>query len=196
MFNVLASSLSAYFNLDGGHLNRYLQRKEAVTKSICEELILHDQILVPTQDYLTACGLTLILGEHNLISILEADRLRFLRLRGAFGYVRGTGPDGALVAYGDPDLSKPQDSDIESSIEAGLNVINSQIKDRQKLKTLLAQQSTPLELPEIVESIKHDSYADLKGTALWHETYELANKDWLALPGMEEMKVRVLEPVW
>jgi len=108
--------------------------------------------------------------------------------------VRGTGPDGTLVAFGDPDLSRPQDSDIEASIEAGLSVIDAKINDKQKLRTLFAQQSIPLELPEIVGSIKYDSYADLKGTTSWRDSYELSNIDLLALPGMEEMQVRVLGP--
>ncbi len=94
MFKVLAGNLSATFNLDGGHLQRYLQRKEAITKSLCEEIILHDQIIIPTHDYLTACGIFLLLGEKNFISLLHSEKIRFLRLRGVFGYVRGTGRDG------------------------------------------------------------------------------------------------------
>ncbi len=73
-------------------------------------------------------------------------------------------------------------------------MIASKINEKRKLQTLLVQQSTPLELSEIVESIKHDSYEDLKGTALWKDTYELPNKDLLALPGMGQMEVRLLGP--
>jgi len=95
MSKVLSGDLSATFNIDGRHLNRYLGRKTSIAKSLCDYLLLHDQILIPTQDYLTAAGLVRILGEHNVISLLEEGRLSFIRLRGAYGYVRGTGPDGS-----------------------------------------------------------------------------------------------------
>lgn len=60
-FKILSGNLSAIFNLDGQHLERFLARKKIVLKSLFEELVLHNQILVPIQDYLTACGLTLLL---------------------------------------------------------------------------------------------------------------------------------------
>ena len=126
MFKVLAGNLSAIFNLDGKHLGRYLQKKEIIISSIYEDLILHDQIFIPTQDYLTACGLILVLGERNFISLLEDKRIHFLRLSGAFGYVKGTGVDGTLRTFVDPNSKRPQDSSIEESIKVGLSVISTQ----------------------------------------------------------------------
>jgi len=81
--------LTATFNLDGKHLSRHLERGDELLNVLCDDLILHDRILIPTQDYLTACGLIILLGEDNLISLLESDQINFLRLRGAFGYIRG-----------------------------------------------------------------------------------------------------------
>src|SRR5688572_20489071 len=97
MFKALAGSISATFNLDGNHLDRYLVRKEQVISSLFEDLILHDHVLIPTQDYLTAAGLTLVLGEKNFIELLEANRIKFLRTKGVFGYLRGTSRDGSLL---------------------------------------------------------------------------------------------------
>jgi len=194
MFKVLAGNLSAIFNLDGEHLNRYLQKKEMITKFIYEELILHDQILIPTQDYLTACGLLLILGERNFISLLEDKRIHFLRLRGVWGYVKGTGIDGTLVTLLDPDLKRPQDSSIEDSVKAGLSVISTQLKEKRKITELLLRESSPLEMSAVLDAIKGDAFKDLRGTSLWREEYEFPNKDLLALPGMKDMQVRVLGP--
>ncbi len=194
MFKVLAGNLSAIFNLDGEHLNRYLQNKEMITKSIYEELILHDQILIPTQDYLTACGLILILGERNFISLLENKKIHFLRLRGVFGYGKGTGVDGTLVTFLDPASKRPQDSSIEDSVRAGLSVIGNQIKEKNKITELLLKESTPLEMSIILDAIKGDAFKDLRGTSLWKDEYDFPNQDLLALPGMEDMQVRVLGP--
>lgn len=192
MFKILSGNLSATFNLDGNHLERYLLRKNLVLKSLCEDLILHEQVLVPTQDYLTACGLFFILGEHNLISLLEADKIRFLRTRGVFGYVRGKERDGAVVTFRDPEAKRPQDSEIDASVQAGLSVIDSRIKNKKLLHELLIQQSTSLELSEIVDSVKLDSYEDLKKTHLWRKKYQFPKEGLLMLPKMEKMGVRVL----
>ena len=138
MFKVLAGNLSAIFNLDGKHLDRYLQKKEMIKNSICEELILHDQIFIPTQDYLTACGLILVLGEKNFISLLEDKRIHFLRLRGFFGYFKGTGIDGTLMTVLEPNSKMQQDSSIEESIKVGLSVISTQITEKNKITELLS----------------------------------------------------------
>lgn len=194
LFKILSGRLSAHFNIDGGHLQRYLARGDYIKETLCEELILHDSLAIPTHDYLTACGLALIVGERSLITLLEQKRITFVRLRGTYGYVRGTGPDGALLTIDDPDKKRPQNSDIESSVDAGLNVISAHIKEVQKLKELLIDNTIPFELSPIVDSIKHDAYNDLRGTSLWKAEFEMANKDLLALPGLEKMQVRVIGP--
>lgn len=193
MFKILSGRLSALFNLDGGHLKRYVDRGNYIRETLCEELLLNDALTIPTQDYLTACGLVLILGERALITLLEQKRITFVRLRGAFGYVRGTGPDGALVSFEDPNRKRPQDSDIESSVDAGLRVISARLQEAQKLKDLLLRNSVPMELSEVVDSIKQDAYNDLRGTSLWKSDFEMPSKDLLALP-LEQMQVRVIGP--
>jgi hypothetical protein len=193
MFKILSGRLSAVFNLDGGHLKRYLDNANYIKETLCEELLLNDTLAIPTQDYLTACGLALILGERALIALLEQKRITFVRLRGIFGYARGTGMDGALVTVEDPEKKRPQDSDIESSVDAGLRVISAHLQEGQKLKELLVRNSIPMELSQIVDSIKQDAYNDLRGTSLWKTDFEMANKDLLALP-LEQMQVRVIGP--
>lgn len=194
MLKVLAGDLSATFNIDGQHLERYVNRQVPVVRSLCDQLLLHDQILVPTQDYLTAAGLIRILGERNFLVLLEEERLRFLRLRGFFGYVRGTGPDGRLVAMDDPTRTKAISSPIDQSIESSLRVIKSEYTEHNRLiKTLIAC-SHELELQRVIDSTHMDAYADLSRTVLWKEEYRFSNPDLLALPGMKEMQVRVIGP--
>jgi hypothetical protein len=91
MFKIMAGTLSATFNIDGRHLERFAERRASTVRSLCDHLLLHDQILIPTQDYLTAAGLVRILGEHNVIALLEEERItlctiaRFLWLRSRLG---------------------------------------------------------------------------------------------------------------
>jgi hypothetical protein len=69
MLRVLSGDLSATFNIDGQHFERYMDRRTSVVRSLCDQLLLHDQILIPTQDFLTAAGLVRILGERNFLTL-------------------------------------------------------------------------------------------------------------------------------
>jgi hypothetical protein len=193
MLKILAGDLSAIFNIDGVHLDLYLNRKELVVQSICDQLLLHEQILIPTQDYLTASGLVQILGEHNFIKLLEEERIRFLRMRGFFGYVRGTGPDGRLLALS-ADQSHPTSSQIDQSIDAGLAQIKGQYKEHKLLKKLLIEQTHEIELQKLVDETHKDTYADLSQTPLWKDQYKFPNPDLIALPGLGKMGIKVIGP--
>ncbi|NQU59555.1 MAG: hypothetical protein HQ512_00325 [Rhodospirillales bacterium] len=191
---VLAGDLTATFNPDGSHLNRYLRRKILLIKSLSDQLLLHDKILIPTPDFLTAAGLIIILGERNVITLLETDRLNFIRHKGVYGYIRGTGPDGSLLTFNDPKGQRPQDSPIEESVEAAIKVINEHCSERKKISTLLVERSEGLETSTIVDAIRLDAYADFKQTMAWKESYRFDKEDLLALPGMKKMGVRVFSP--
>ena len=193
MYRTISSRLTALFNLDGGHLQRYYRKKSIITKSFCEDLILHDQILVPTQDYLTACGLILIIGEKGFIELLERDKLKFIRTRGGFGFISGKGPS-EIVIFGDPNNQRPIDSPIEQSVAAGLGVIEDKIKDKTKLHKIIIQNSFPVEWATILDAVKRESIQDLKYTKLWKSEYESNNPHFIILPATNEIKVRIIGP--
>ena len=192
MLKVLAGDLSATFNLDGMHGQRYVSRRPEVAQSLCEQLLLHDQLIIPTHDYLTAAGLIALLGERTFIDLLESDQLRFIRLRGLFGYTRGTGRDGGLLTFEDPTARRPQDSPLESSIHAGLDAIQLQLAERKKLAKLLAEKTYPMELSQVLDSVRDNAYADLRHTPLWNSDYAFDKPGLLKLPGVQKMQTRVL----
>jgi hypothetical protein len=194
MLKVLAGDLSATFNLDGLHGQRYLARHNEVAQSLCEQLVLHDQVFVPTSDYLAAAGLIELFGEYAVIDLLESEQLQFVRLRGLFGYARGTGRDGGLVTFGDPENKRPQDSPIEASIAAGLSTVKSKLTGRGKLAQLLAEKSHPMELSQVLGAVRDNVYADLRKTPLWNDYYSFHKPGLLKLPGLEKMQTRVLGP--
>ena len=194
MLKVLAGDLSATFNLDGMHGQRYVARRAEIAQSLCEQLLLHDQIIIPTHDYLTAAGLITLFGERTVIALLESEQLRFIRLRGLFGYARGTGSDGSLATFGDPAAQRPQDSPLESSIAAGLSTIQFPLNERRKLEKLLAENSHPMELSQVLGAVRDNAYADLRHSPLWNDYYTYHKPGLLKLPGMQKMQTRVLGP--
>jgi hypothetical protein len=193
MYRTVSSRLTALFNPDGGHLQRYIDRRAIITKSFCEDLILHDQILVPTQDYLTACGLILIIGEKGFIELLERDKLKFIRTRGGFGFISGKGP-GEIGIFGDPSHQKPLDAPLEQSVEAGLRVIEDKIREKEKLHEIIVQNSLLIEWNAILKAVKQESIQDLKYAETWRSEYESNSPDFIILPKTDKIQVRVIGP--
>lgn len=191
MYKTVSSRLTAFWQVDGGHLARYLERKSVIIKSLLEDLILHDQILVPTQDYLTACGLILIIGEKGFIELLERDKLKFIRTRGGIVFLSGKGP-AELGIVSTPQNQHPSDSPIEQSANAGLSVIGDRIKEKKKLHELIVQNSLPIESSTILKAVKRESVQDLKCTNLWRPEYEANSPDCIILPKSNKIKAQVI----
>lgn len=192
MYETIASRLSARFQVDGSNLQRYLGRSSLIKKIILEDLVLHDRILIPTPDFLTADGLVLVLGERGLIELLESERIRFVRTRSVLAFVRGDGRDGGLVVFGDLDRKRPQDANLDESIEAGLSVIKENLKEKKILANLLLQNSIDIETSEIVEAVRREAISDFKKSVMWNPRFALSNPDLVALPGIDQMQVKVI----
>jgi hypothetical protein len=188
---VLAGNLSAPVNLDGLHLSRYLARKEQIFQSLCDNLLLHDKILIPVQDYLGMTGLLAVVGEKNLIALLAEDRIGFIRLRGSLGYVQGDS-DGTVAAYVSP--NKPDSVPAPSSISAALELATKPLKDRQHLQNVVFANTSELEMGHVSGAVQIDTINDLRQTILWKDEFVTANPALLNLPGIKAMQVRVLAP--
>lgn len=150
--------------------------------------------LVPKNDFLTAVCLLEILGEDSFIELLESEQLRFIRLRQVFGYVRGSGRDGSLAVFGDPEKLRPQDSSIESSIAAGLSNSRVVLGNRDKVSRLLAESSILMESSSVINDIREQTYSDFRKSAFWNSGYSYHRTGGLRLPGMKKYQVRVLGP--
>lgn len=199
MYKVLAGNLSATFNLDGGHLQRMLERGPRVIASLCEQMILHDQILVPNNDYLTAAALVVLVGEGNVIELLENNELRFVRIRKALGYAQGASEPGSLMVFGDPDDAHPINSPLEDSIARGLRAAKPWgVHNEQKLQRLLLDQSDEVDAEELLSVVRQDAIRDLQQTSLWRDEYGGKNEGEFRLPGSQPMtgqaQVTVLGP--
>jgi len=193
MYKTLASRLSARFMFDGSHLSKYMQRKGEIQRSLLEDLVLHNQILIPTPDFLTAVGLVLIIGEKAVIDLLEQDRLKFIRTRSSLCYVRGSEKAGSLAVLSDPEKKKAIDSEIDKSASAGLDVMNNYLKDRKKLESLLTQKSIDIRSSDILEAVRDDAIIDFRNSATWSSHFEHVDQNMFLLPGIDKMGVRVID---
>ena len=87
----MAGDLWARFSFEEPvpRLARFLHFAAGPFKRLIESLILHPRTVIPTEDFLSLLGLIEMIGERNVISLLEEGRIQFIRLRGGIGYVGG-----------------------------------------------------------------------------------------------------------
>jgi len=98
---ILAANMWPIFYLEEPEkrLKRFLQEKRSLFKLIIESIVLYDEIIIPTQDFLSLSALIQILGEKAVLDLLEIGCLKFVRMKGSIGY---TGPnigEGGIQAF-------------------------------------------------------------------------------------------------
>lgn len=166
-YKILAGSLTAHPNNYGTHLENYIRSKQLIAKNICEGLILHDQLYIPIQDYFTACGLVSILGEDNLIFLLESEQIRFLRSRQQLVFLkaRHLKADMGLSSAGE---HHPRSSPDDESIALGLNELETsfQLKNRKLLEKLLIQQTDSVNINDCLKDIRKNAFNTFRQTSL------------------------------
>lgn len=164
-YKILAGSLTAHPDTAATHLDNYIKNKKQIAKDFCEGLILHDQIYIPIQDYLTACGIVSILGEDNTISLLESDQIRFVRARHQLIFVKARHLPGAIGLMTAQE-GHPSSSPHNKSITLGLNILENRkpLKNRKLLERLLAQQTDSVNINDYLKDIKKTAHSIFRRT--------------------------------
>ena len=158
-YKVIAGNLTAHVNLHGSHLGNYLNNKVHIAKIFSEELILHDQIYIPIQDYLTACGLLIILGENNFISLLESNQIRFIKYYGQLTFLKAIDREKAF-GISSPKPPHPWSSPIDISLDFSLNFLEEifPVKEKPKLKELLIKQTDSVDIGAHLDQIRGEVF--------------------------------------
>jgi hypothetical protein len=191
-YKAMAGDLSAAFHIDGEHLERFIARRHDVMRGLVEQLILHNQLLIPANDYLTLVGLVRLLGEANVTSMLQRNELRVIRLKGVQGYMRGENANGSLgvihVQESHPTSAPPEDAAVMS-----FRLLGGSSAQQRQLARLAAEQTYEVPTEDALNWVRPATLVGLKKTSLWNNSYEAENGD-LLLPGIDQRQVRMLGP--
>src|SRR3989338_844782 len=129
---------------------RFLKRGHPAFKLLIDGVLLYDEIVIPTQDFMSLTILVGVLGERTVLDLLEAGCLRFLRLKGALSYI---GNGGGIKAY---DISSDEDqplafcAPIDTAVAWSLDGLSEKPKDPQ-LPRMVLQATEEVGIGSIVE---------------------------------------------
>jgi hypothetical protein len=79
---------------------------------LLESVLLYDEVIVPTQDFLVVRALLTRLGEPALCELMETGAVTFVRIKRAFAFLVGDGPV-VFDVRSQQDQPKPFAADLE-----------------------------------------------------------------------------------
>lgn len=154
--SMFAGDMWAVFNFDDPNTRyqKFLQQGKPRFTHLLDGLLLYDEVVIPTQDFMSLTILIGVLGERAVIDLLEAGDLRFVRLRGAFAYV---GNGGGVLAYEMMDKDKKPlacFAEEEDAVAWALGGLNPAPKDAALPKAVLAK-TTTIDANQIQDKVRH-----------------------------------------
>lgn len=163
-------------------LARFTSTMTPALHALIENLILYEELVVPTQDFLIIPALHRALGEPSLRALLESRAIRFCRMKGmiAFSPTAGLFPGAINRSDGQ---TYPFAADIDWTVAWACNDF-ARATDPDPLVSAIHSVTTEVESTMVVSSISSEVTADLIDSAELRNCFGLP-ADWRRpeLPG-------------
>ena len=175
---------------------------EVLKQNLINRLLLYDQIVIPTGNFLVLPILRLWLGDRAVARLLREDVIVLARYDSWFGYM---GNGGGLRFYqilpGDtpqskqPTITSINYAPIEETVDMILEHGNPKVSDfeRPTLKKLLLDKSRPLSVSRYEEQLRKETYTDILRSRLLRSFFALRNRDLDRLHGIAANQVTVAD---
>ena len=155
--------------------NRFGMRGRIPFKMFLESILLHDQIVLPTHDFMILASLRLIFGDEQVIKMLEMGCLRFIRVRGAMGcaiYQDGSWDieswELTFENNTKPAWSAPIEDVVEWAISAG-----PEPRSNPQLARLIVENTDEFKALSVVKTIRDETYKDIQESEYLRNSFQL-----------------------
>jgi len=178
------------FGQPNDRYQRFLANGRPRFSRLVDSLLLYDEVIVPTQDFLSLTVLVGVLGDRAVMELLEAGTLRFLRLVGSLSYVgNGGGIQDLEQSASDPlSFCRPVDQMVEWALRGLENYSNID----SRLPDLVCGAATEVHVRAVKEDVRHETYMDiLKSPSLRARFALRGNLDINRLGGLDPNEVRI-----
>lgn len=169
----------------------FLSTAKPSFQNFIDNIILYDEIVVPTDDFLSLAALVGVLGVQPVINLFDAGVVRMVRTREALGY---TGNGGGLISFGingSDQIPRIAFADPAQTIEWALDGLNSVRKIEiihLTERVLNGLQETSFE--KEFQSFRKETYSDVMGSKYLRDKFEL-NGNLSNLTAIESAGVRI-----
>jgi hypothetical protein len=189
---VLAADMWPIFHFGDANkrYQHFLGRGRPPFERFLENILLYDQIVVPTQDFMSLTVLVGVLGEDAVCNLIESDVLQFLRIEGSLAYV---GNGGGLLPYiirSPDDKRLPFCAPIDEAVEWSLAGLQQPL-NKIRIHQLVTPATRAMPLGEMADLIRHETYMDILNSRYLRGVFAIRNKDMNHLHGIGPAQVRI-----
>jgi len=170
----------------------FLARGRPEFNGLIDQVLLYDEIVIPTDDFLSLTVLIGVLGERAVLDLLSTNSLKFIRLKGAFAYIgNGRGIQDIERIGGKAKADEnPVTADIDFSVNWAISGLDVKLKDSNLAKKVL-DNSIEINPKAILNVVKDETYKDVIGNEELQNYFALRNKDLNNLSGIKPTDVRI-----
>ncbi|MDB5468621.1 MAG: hypothetical protein JWR84_181 [Caulobacter sp.] len=191
MSTIFAGDVAPTFLLDGSHAARGVIERSRVGRALSQQLILHDRVVIPLEDFTVIGSMAELLGAPALSKLLEQGRVRFVRTVGTLVFGQGTANDGGLVVIQGQENRTAAHAKIEMAIEHGIRPLNLDRPSQQRLAHAVTEATEEIETAELVRPVFEKTMGQFRQSAMWRAEYQHSKSDLLVLPGLQPMQMKV-----
>lgn len=189
---LLAANMWAIYNYGDPNkrYQQFLNRGREPFRSMIDGLLLYDQVIVPTQDYMSLAILVGVLGQRSVLELLERRCLRFLRIKGSLAYV---GNGGGILAFKitSPDgHPRPFCDSLEQAAKWALIGLKD-IPIDPVLGKKVVDATHEIDIGDLDEEVRHETYMDVLNSEILRDQFSIRNTHMNRLAGIEPNGSRI-----
>ena len=189
--NVLAADLWPVFNFDNANVRyqKFIEKGKPAFGKFLESILLHDRIVVPTDDFMSLSVLLGVFGEKPVCELIESRVLRFLRIHGALAYM-GNGVGIKSFEMSRSEAKHAFCAPLQETINWATNGVDISLDD-DKILGLVHPITQEIKLSTIDDEIKRETYMDVLNSDILRNVFALRNVNMDRLQGIGPKNVRI-----
>lgn len=154
-------------------------------------LLLHEQIVLPTQDFISLAVMVKTFGQRAVLDMLEQGCLKFIRLKGTFGYAGNGVGVSSLTVTGAPDGKIPSlNAELQDSITPAYEALGGMPLDSRIIKLIL-ETTTEIDASSINDELRKEVEEDALKSSYLRDYFGI-EQDINNLPGLDANQIRVI----
>jgi hypothetical protein len=187
----LVSSLWVNYNMapPAERCNRFYKRSDIPFRHLIDSLLIDDEVLVPTQDFMALPVFLRRLGGASFVELLESGCFKFVRFSGAIGYAGG-GVGMIIFGIEHPDGRKrPITAPIAEAARTSVESVG-MFADRS-LISALEKATIELDVAETFSPIATETYRDVQHSAKLSRWFASRSQTFQNLTGIQSNQARI-----
>ena len=190
--NVFAADMWPVFNFGESNIRyqKFRENGRPAFEKFIESILLHDQIVIPTDDFMSLSVLLEVFGEKPVCKLIDNGVLKFFRIQGALAYMGNGAGIQPYEIYKKDETKHAFCAPLEETINWATNGLTIPL-DTKKILDLVLPITKEIKLSKINDEIKHETYMDVLNSENLRNAFSIRNTNMDRLQGIGPNNIRI-----